>query len=104
MPVNSKTRLLHLLKYLYEQTDEDHQITTTDIERHFSELGTVVDCKTVVALVNNENTLKRYYRDETHRRIRLHPENPDMKDIYVRNCRIQGVASHVIKRLQGVRK
>ena len=47
--MNGKTRLLHLLKYLYEQTDEDHQVTTADIERHFSELGAVVDRKTVSA-------------------------------------------------------
>ncbi len=47
--MNGKTRLLYLLKYLYEQTDEDHQVTTADIERHFSELGAVVDRKTVSA-------------------------------------------------------
>ena len=65
---------------------------------------TAEDGDIVVVLVNNENTLKRYYRDEAHRCIRLHPENPNMKDIYVRNCRIQGVASHVIKRLREVQK
>ena len=51
----------------------------------------------VVALVNNEVTLKRlacadgvYY---------LHPENKRMKDIYVDSLRIQGVAVKVIKNL-----
>lgn len=49
MIVNGKTRLLHLLKYLHENTDEDHPVTTGDIERHFAALGAVVDRKTVAA-------------------------------------------------------
>ena len=47
MNVNGKTRLLHLLKYLQENTDEEHPVTTGDIERHFSTLGAVIDRKTV---------------------------------------------------------
>lgn len=53
----------------------------------------------VVALVENETTLKRFYKDKRRRIIRLHPENKDMPDIYVRECAIQGVAVHVIKAL-----
>lgn len=53
----------------------------------------------VVALVDNETTLKRFYRDKKHRCIRLHPENSKMKDIYVQDCTIQGVAQNVIKAL-----
>ncbi len=53
----------------------------------------------IVALVDNETTLKRYYRDKKRRCIRLHPENSKMKDIYVRECIIQGVAQNVIKAL-----
>jgi len=53
----------------------------------------------VVALVDNEVTLKRYYNEPSKRRIRLHPENPTMEDIYVNNCQIQGVAIKVIKDL-----
>ena len=53
----------------------------------------------VVALVDNETTLKRFYRDKKHRCIRLHPENSKMKDIYVQDCTIQGVAQNVIKTL-----
>lgn len=53
----------------------------------------------VVALVENETTLKRFYKDKRRRMIRLHPENKDMMDIYVRECAIQGVAVHVIKAL-----
>lgn len=53
----------------------------------------------VVALVDNQNTLKRYYIDRKKRCVRLHPENSSMKDIYVKECIIQGVAHHVIKAL-----
>ena len=56
----------------------------------------------VVALVNNENTLKRFYVDQEHNCVRLHPENKDMDDIIVsegEELQIQGVAVHVIKAL-----
>ena len=53
----------------------------------------------VVALVDNETTLKRFYRDKKHRCCRLHPESSKMKDIYVKDCTIQGVAQNVIKTL-----
>ena len=53
----------------------------------------------VVALIENETTLKTFYPEPEQRRIRLHPENSKMKDIIVKNCNIQGVACHVIKKL-----
>lgn len=53
----------------------------------------------VVALVDNETTLKTYYPEPENKRIRLHPENASMEDIVVRACNIQGVAKHVIKKL-----
>lgn len=53
----------------------------------------------VVALVGNENTLKRFYVDKENNRIRLHPENKTMRDIIVPECEIQGVAVKVIKNL-----
>ena len=54
----------------------------------------------VVALTeDNGTTLKRYYTDEEKHCVRLHPENKTIKDIYTRNCRIQGIAQHVIKAL-----
>ena len=53
----------------------------------------------VVALVDNEVTLKRYRPDPANRRIILHPENKRMKDIIVDECMIQGVALKVIKDL-----
>ncbi len=54
----------------------------------------------VVALVDNEVTLKRYRPDPANRRIILHPENKRMKDIIVDECIIQGVAIKVIKNLE----
>lgn len=60
---------------------------------------TAEDGEIVVALVDNEVTLKRYYNEPWNNRVRLHPENPTMKDIYVTDCQIQGVAIKVIKDL-----
>lgn len=55
----------------------------------------------VVALVNDgECTLKKYYRDNRRRKIRLHPENDDMEDMYFDNIEIQGIAVKVIKNLE----
>lgn len=54
----------------------------------------------IVALIGNETTLKRYYIDEEKKCIRLHPENKQMKDIIVKDCFIQGVAQHIIKRIK----
>lgn len=53
----------------------------------------------VVALIDDEVTLKRYYPDPVHKRIRLHPENRSMKDIVVSDCIVQGVAVKLIKDL-----
>lgn len=61
--------------------------------------NTAEDGDIIVALVDNETTLKRFYRDERRKCIRLHPENSKMEDIYVRRCYIQGVAENVIKAL-----
>lgn len=54
----------------------------------------------VVALVENEVTLKRYRPDRGRGVIILHPENKRMKDIVVDECKIQGVAIKVIKDLE----
>ena len=59
-----------------------------------------LDGDIVVALVANENTLKRYFVDKENQKIRLHPENKTMKDIIVSDCKIQGVAVKVIKNLE----
>ena len=55
--------------------------------------------KVVVALIGDEATLKRYYPEPDKHRIRLHPENSAMEDIYVDSCEIQGVAVSVFKDL-----
>lgn len=60
---------------------------------------TAEDGDIVVALVDGETTLKRFYYDRENRRFRLHPENSAMEDIIVSQCYIQGVARNVIKRL-----
>ena len=51
----------------------------------------------VVALMEEEATLKRYYPEPQNKRVRLHPENREMRDIYVDNCIIQGIAVKVMK-------
>ena len=53
----------------------------------------------VVALIEDEATLKRYYPEPERQRVRLHPENPKLQDIYVDDCSIQGVAVKVLKDL-----
>ncbi len=54
----------------------------------------------VVALVNDEATLKRYHPDKENKRILLHPENDKYEDIVVSKddeFLIQGVAVKIIK-------
>lgn len=57
----------------------------------------------VVALVESQNTLKRFYRDNEQKKFILHPENKTMQDILVDECYIQGVACHVIKELRNTK-
>lgn len=61
--------------------------------------ATAEEGQIVVALIDDEATLKRFYRDEKNKCIRLHPENRDMEDIIVSECQVQGVAVKVIKDL-----
>ena len=49
----------------------------------------------VVAMINGETTLKRFYKKNS--KIILHPENKTMDDIIVKNCEIQGVLVSCIK-------
>ena len=54
----------------------------------------------VVAFIEGEgNTLKRY--KQYGNTVFLHPENPKYRDIPLLDCRIQGVAVSVIKKLGG---
>ena len=54
----------------------------------------------VVALIDDDATLKRFYPEPQKHRIRLHPENSHMDDIIVDHCEIQGVALKVLKHLE----
>ena len=51
----------------------------------------------VVALVDDEATLKRFRPENGI--FRLHAENPNYDDIIVESCIIQGVAVKVLKNL-----
>lgn len=51
----------------------------------------------VVARLDDEATLKRYFPERGH--IRLHPENEAMEDIIVDQCAVQGVAVKVLKNI-----
>jgi len=53
----------------------------------------------VVALIDDEATLKRYYIDKQKKKVRLHPENDEMEDMFFDNISIQGVAVKVLKDL-----
>jgi SOS regulatory protein LexA len=54
----------------------------------------------VVAFIDGETTLKRFYRDEKNKKIILHPENENYEDIVYDYLEIQGIAVHVIKKLK----
>ena len=62
--------------------------------------NTAQEGQIVVALMEDEATLKRFYPEPENNRVRLHPENSHMQDIYVDSCEIQGVAVKVIKDLE----
>lgn len=64
-------------------------------QQNYAEAGQIV-----IALMEDETTLKRYYPEPENKRVRLHPENDNMSDIYVNECFIQGVAVKVIKSLR----
>ena len=57
------------------------------------------DGQIVVALVENETTLKRFHFDEANKKVILHPENKTMQDMIFDEVSIQGVAVNVIKKL-----
>lgn len=53
----------------------------------------------VVALIDDEATLKRFYLDKENRKILLSPENDKYETRVVDHCVIQGIARKVIKNL-----
>jgi repressor LexA len=60
---------------------------------------TAFEGQIIVALIDGEATLKRYYIDKRRRKIRLHPENDNMEDMFFSSIQIQGIAVKVIKDL-----
>ena len=62
--------------------------------------STAEDGDVVVALMEDEATLKTFFRDRQNRCIRLHPENPEYQDIVVQKALIQGVAVKVLKSIK----
>jgi len=58
---------------------------------------TAKDRDIVVARIEDEATVKRFFREDG--RIRLQPENQRMEPIYARDIAIEGVAMAVIRRL-----
>jgi len=77
------------------EADIEHGDLVVVRKQNYAEEGQIV-----VALMEEEATLKRYYPEPEKRRVRLHPENSSMQDIIVRDCIIQGVAVKVIKDLE----
>lgn len=59
-------------------------------KQNYAEEGDIV-----VALVGEDTTLKRFFRKG--KKIVLHPENAEMRDIIVDDCQIQGVLVGSIK-------
>ena len=51
----------------------------------------------VVALIEDEATVKTFYKEKDH--IRLQPENSSMDPIIVGDCKILGVVSGVFRKL-----
>ncbi len=51
----------------------------------------------VVALVEDEATIKRFYREQNH--IRLQPENDEMEPLIVKDCSIAGTVVAVFRRI-----
>ena len=61
-------------------------------QQETAEIGQII-----VALIDDEATLKRFYIDEKNKKVRLHPENDSMEDMYFDKVQIQGVTVKVIK-------
>ena len=59
--------------------------------------NTAEEGQIIVALIEDEATLKRFYKDKNRHKIRLHPENDKMSDMYFDRVDIQGVVVKVIK-------
>lgn len=52
--------------------------------------------RVVALLPDGETTLKTFFREKDH--IRLQPANPDFEPILVKDCKVQGVVTGVLRR------
>ena len=64
-------------------------------QQNTAEVGQIV-----VALIDDEATLKRFYIDNEKSQIRLHAENDNYSDMFFDNVIIQGVAVKIIKNIE----
>lgn len=53
----------------------------------------------VAVMVDNDVTLKRFFKLEDIQKYKLHPENSNYDDIIVDNCDILGIAVKILKNL-----
>ena len=57
------------------------------------------DGQIIVALIDNEITIKRFFKDDNKRMIKLHPENKEYGDKYYRVIDVQGIVVNIIKKV-----
>lgn len=57
------------------------------------------DGQIVVARLEDDVTLKRYFRKDENKTYILHPENDDLNDIVVNKCDIMGIVVKIIKNI-----
>ncbi len=62
--------------------------------------GTAEESQIVVAYVNGETTLKRFYINEEQKLVELRPENREYEPILATECLILGVAVKIVKDLK----
>lgn len=55
----------------------------------------------VVARIDQDVTLKKYYLLPNERKILLHPENDEYDDIITERCNIMGIAVKILKNIEG---
>ena len=61
-----------------------------------------VNGQIVVARLDQDVTLKRYFFVEEQKKYILHPENEDYEDIVTTTCNIMGIAVKIIKNIEEV--
>ena len=53
----------------------------------------------VAVMIDDEVTLKRFFRLDNVRQYKLHPENSNYDDIIIDNCDVLGIAVKILKNL-----